>query len=136
MDSSFDDYNGTPTFIRIGVRYPGDENRAYTNCETGMLAEIQWNNSPILMSPVQDWVDATPSPTSSSDVERHEEIRRQSIVNKYQTVSPCSPKRINAYAQSTPLLKVEFKLILRLSYFQDASSIVTANDPFDEWTLA
>ena len=39
-------------------------------CETGMLAEIQWNYSPILMSPIQDWVDATPSPTSSSDVER------------------------------------------------------------------
>ena len=135
INSSFEDFNGTPTFIRIGVRYPGDENRAYTDCETGMLSEIQWNHSPFFMSPVQDWVDATPSPTSSSDVERHEEIRRQSIINNYQTVSPCSTNRINAYVQATLLPKFEFKLILRLS-FQDASSIVTANDPLDEWTLA
>ena len=27
----------------------------------------------------EDWVDATPSSTASSDVERHEEIRRQAI---------------------------------------------------------
>ena len=83
-------------------------------------------------------MDATPSSTSSSDVERHDEIRRQSVADHNLTVSPCSPIRVNAnaHAHIARQLQVEFKLTFRLSIFQDASSIVSANDPLDAWTLA
>jgi hypothetical protein len=89
------DLNGTPEFIRIGRDYPYDKRPTYARCETGRFAPISRIYSPIPMFFVQDWVDATPSTTASSDVERHEEIRRQTFeINSATTSTDLSVRKL------------------------------------------
>ena len=73
------DLNLTPEFIRVASNYPNDIRPVYASCEAGRYVPITRMFSPFPASPQQVWVDATPSSTSSSDVERHEEIKRQTI---------------------------------------------------------
>ena len=126
--------NGTPAFIRVGEYYPEDDRPTYINCETGMLSEIQWIYSPVYVSPIQDWVDATPSSTSTSDVEKHEEIRRQAVNTDDQIVSPRAKSFTIVEVQ--PVLIVKSKLIQRLFQFQGSSSSIAVDHPVDEWSLA
>ena len=78
--------NLTPGFIRMGHDHPkGVEGPAYAKCETGRYVPITRMYSPYPASFQQEWLDATPSSTSSSDVERHVEIRRQTLNTKAST---------------------------------------------------
>ena len=71
--------NLTPEFIRVAPNYPNDKRPAYAICETGRYAPITRMFSPFPASSQQVWVDASPSSTASSDIERHEEIERQAV---------------------------------------------------------
>jgi hypothetical protein len=51
----------------------------------------------------EDWVDATPSTTASSDVERHEEIRRQTFeINSATTSTDYSVRKLYSLSLFRP----------------------------------
>ena len=81
------DLNLTPEFIRVGPNYPNDVRPVYEKSEAGRYFPINRMFSPFPASSQQVWVDATPSSTASSDVERHEETKRQTINTETSTSS-------------------------------------------------
>ena len=75
------DINGTPQFIKVGRVHPNDLTPSYTKCEMGRLVPTSriYLPVPMLSEQEEEWVDASPSSTASSDIERHAEIQRQTF---------------------------------------------------------
>lgn len=137
--------NGTPNFIRVGDNYPEDVRPKYTNCETGMLAEIQCDYSfetmpvtPSILtcrdeSPYQPPASAfSPTAVMGSGLETNRRATRLRV----HSVSFCAtkPPIIDGCGQN---FGETFSFLTQYApLFQDASSIVAMDDPVDTWALA